>query len=226
MIVPVVILTYNRAKFLSDVLIEHVRVNTPKPIFVFDDGSLDISIIESLQKNKDYICFPMRHQHYRSQFSEIGRILGKLGYKYFAFTEDDASFSINWHQWAMIALSKLESMYEVGAFSLYSGHNKPNGNRVIPYVYKHTNDHFYGTCGIIVNTAYVEDIKDTMLDYKFRNPDVAIRKMSIDKYLNLFVTFPNIVQHEGVGKSLVVAPKHYSETFLGNNKDALKDLPF
>lgn len=224
--VPVVILTYNRKQFLIDVLAEHDRVNTPKPIFIFDDGSEDISVIESLRENKDYICVPLRHQHYRNQFLEIGRIMGKMGHKYFVFTEDDASFSINWYQWTIKALSKLDSQYEVGAFSLYSGHDNPNGRKVIPYVYKHTNGHFYGTCGIVVNTNYIEDIKETMRNDRYRNPDIAIRKMSVDKYLSLFVTFPNIVQHEGVGKSLVIAPEHRSRTFIGNNKDSLEELSF
>jgi len=223
--VPVVILTYNRPDFLSKVLAEHNRVNTPKPIFIFDDGSADVSIIKSLTSNPDYVCIQTRHLNYRNQFCEIGNLFNKLGYKYFMFTEDDASFSINWYQWAMCSLDKLETMYDVGAFSLYSGHNKPNGKKVLPYVYKHVDDHFYGTCGIIVNTKYIEGIKEIMFsDNSCKNPDVAIRKMSINKNLNLFVTFPNIVQHEGVGKSLVLAPQHHSETFLGNNRDAMKEL--
>ena len=222
---PVVILTYDRQEFLSKVLVEHSRVNTPKPILIFDDGSKDISSLIALEKNSDYVVFPMRHLHYRNQFSEIGRILGKLGYKYFVFTEDDASFAINWYQYGMKVLEKLDAEYEVGALSFYSGHSKPNGKKVLPNVYKHIDDHFYGTCGIVVNTKYIEQIKTTMFTRDgCSNPDVSMRQMSIDKQFNLFVVFPNIVQHEGVGKSLVKAPQHHSDTFIGNNKDALKEL--
>lgn len=225
--VPVVILTYNRPEFLSCVIKEHDRVNTPKPIMIFDDGSDNLSELRKLGSSPDYVIFPMRHMHYRNQFVEIGKILGKLGHKYFVFTEDDASFAINWYQWGIKVLTVLDGKYDVGALSFYSGHDKPNGNKVLPNVYNHTDGHFYGTCGIVVNTAYMDLINATMLTVKdCGNPDISIRKLSIDKKLSLFVVFPNIVQHEGVGKSLVSAPTHHSKTFLGNDKDVMKELPF
>lgn len=223
--VPVVSLTYNRPKYLGNLLDEHGRVNSPMPIYIVDDGSDNIeqrNLLWKLEKNKNCIVLPFTHVGHRLQVIRLVRLFNNLGYDYIAYIEDDAIFSINWYQYGVATLEKLLKTTPVDALSLYSGHGKL-ANKVFGSVFKHTGkEHFYGTCCIFIKTSIVDRMEEVMYGGKgANNPDVAIRWMSMFENLNLFVVYPNLAQHEGVDNSMMKAPRHHSSSFYGISKDAM-----
>ena len=76
-----------------------------------------------------------------------------------------------------------------------------------------------------INTDIVNRMEEVMYGGKgANNPDIAIRWLSMNKEINLFVVYPNLAQHEGYGSSIMKSPKHHSSTFAGTTKDALELL--
>lgn len=224
--IPVVLLTYNRPDLLKNALIEHERVNTPTPICVVDDGSIEenqLGLLDNLEKDSRYKVLKWPHRGYKNQFLEIMKYFGDQDVNYYVFVEDDAVFSINWFAWGCLKLRELESIGgDIGVLALYTGH--PNlRQEICSHVYKHNTEHFYGTCCLFVNPRIVDEYIHQAYDLGW-NPDVAIREMSLKKSrFHLFVASPTLVQHIGE-VSLLGAPPHRSGLFLGRDKDALVEL--
>lgn len=224
--VPVAMLTYNRTNLLKNALAEHERVNTPSPIYIFDDGSTDndkLALLNELDKDERFIVVRFEHKGYKNQFLAIMKYFKELEVDYYAFVEDDAVFSINWYTWGTGRLRQLESAaYNVGVFTLYTGHPHLR-ELVLASVFKHNTEHFYGTCCLFINPKIMDEYIYQAYDEGW-NPDVAIREMSLkrSKFL-LFVSSPTLAQHIGT-ESLLGAPPHRSSRFLGQSVDALKEL--
>lgn len=224
--IPVIVLTRNRPDYLSGIIDEHIRVNSPLPLYIVDDGSDDPEHVKLLtemeEKDSRCVVLPFRHAHHRKSVLRIIRTFRDLGYEYIAYTEDDAIFSINWYQYGVATLNKLRETVDVGVLALYSGHPKVL-KHIFGSVYQHSNkEHFYGSCCDFIKTSIVDDMERVMFGSKgANNPDVAIRWLSMNEGLGLYIVYPNLAQHEGVDRSLMKSPKHHSSTFYGADKDAL-----
>jgi len=224
--IPIALLTYNRAELLKQSIAEQERVNSPYPIYIFDDGSTEeskLTLLNDLEKDNRFIVIRWKHRGYKNQFLEIMRFFKEQGYRYYVFIEDDAIFSINWYDWGCGRLRDLESFgCNIGVFALYTGHPILK-QEVLPHVFKHTTEHFYGTCCLFINPQIIDEYIYQAYDRGW-NPDVAIREMSLNrsKFL-LFVASPTLAQHIG-NESLLGAPPHRSGLFLGQDKDALNLL--
>jgi glycosyltransferase involved in cell wall biosynthesis len=222
MIIPIALLTYNRTDFLKKSILELKRTNTPFPIHIFDDGSTDtekIELLDVLEKDANYIIHRWEHKGYKAQFLEVMKYFKEQGAPFYVFIEDDAIFSLNWYKWGVSRLLKLLSFgFNVGVFSLYTGHPLLR-EEVVAHVFRHHTEHFYGTCCLIINPQIIEEYTYQAYD-KGWNPDVAIREMSLCKSkFALFVASPTLAQHIGT-ESLLGAPPHRSGAFLGRDQDA------
>jgi hypothetical protein len=218
--IPVAMITYNRPDMLRNALAEQHRTLTPFPIDIYDDGSNDQKKLDLLKTISDCTVHNMKHLGHRKQVLEIMKEMNTAGVRYFAFIEDDAIFSINWYTWGVNKLHELESNgHKVGALALYTGHARMDTRAVIPGVYKHNREHFYGSCCIFFNTTITSSLIN-QVNAGF-NPDVALRELSVNNVIDLFVTTPTVAEHIGT-ESLLGAPPHRSNNFYGQDVDMLK----
>lgn len=195
------------------------RTNTPFPIFVVDDGSTEedkINLLKELDSSNKVFVIRQEHKGYKPQFLEIMKIFKDV--PYYIFMEDDVVFSKNWYQWGCRNLQTLIAEgYNIGVFALYTGHPALK-EQVLPNVYRHNTEHFYGTCCLFINPKIIDEYE---YQAKTWNPDVAIREMSLNRSeFLLFVASPTLAQHIG-RESLLGAPPHRSGLFWGQDKDAL-----
>ncbi len=219
--VPVYLLCYDSAKLLDLALGEARRTNTPS-LEVWDDGSEDPKMVDLLSKTRNVYRKP--HMGYREQFIAIGEHARMLGYKFYCYIEDDASFSVNWYAYAMKKLDgMLAAGLPVGVFALYTGHPAIE-KKILPHVFEHRGEHFYGTCALVINTEFVDEMAQAIRGGL--NPDIAIREalgMVRHPRWNLYVVIPTLAQHRGKDTRLN-APFHWSASHLGDEVDALAVL--
>lgn len=217
--VPVYLLCYDSTKLLSYALDQARRTNTP-PVEVWDDGSEDPKMVDLLSRTRNVHREP--HRGYREQFIAIGEHARMLGHKFYCYIEDDASFSVNWYAYAMKKLDQMAGL-PVGVLALYTGHPAIE-KKVLPHVYEHRGEHFYGTCALVINTEFVDEMAAKIREGW--NCDLAIREaLGVVKHprWNLYIMIPTLAQHRGKDTRLN-APFHWSVRYLGDEVDALAVL--
>jgi hypothetical protein len=193
---------------------------------IWDDGSTNARMIDSLRRAAgECVVHFEPHLGYREQFVRIGEHARAEGHEFYVYIEDDVAFCIDWYEYAMKKLKQmLDAGLNVGVYAIYTGH-PAIAKRVLPNVYEHRGEHFYGTCALVINTQFVEELCCCIEDRKL-NPDIAILELLGCKQhpkFNLYVNIPTLAQH--VGKvTRLNAPFHSSQKFLGMAVNALEVL--
>lgn len=229
--IPLYVLCYQNAKWLRHTVSEMQRTKVEGRVNIWDDGSTDPDMLEAIDEVDATAPFFFAHRNphlgYREQFIAIGEhaaIGTNLWHTsdYYCYIEDDVQFSVNWLAYAEKKLKELLAAgYPVGVLALYTGHAHVK-KQVLPHVYEHHGEHFYGTCGLIINTAFVPELAKAIRGNL--NCDIAIRELlSTHEHpqWKLYGIIPTLMQHLGKDTRLN-APFHQSSFVLSPESDALK----
>lgn len=232
MTVPIYALCYQNAKWLEHLVAEMRRtlmIGRPD-VHIWDDGSDDPDIVVALaqleRETNEFRVHRQEHLGYREQFIAIGeRALSELGLdQFYCYVEDDVQFCVNWHAYATKVLLELtRRSYPVGVLAFYTGHPAVR-MQVLPHAYELHGEHFYGTCGLAINTSFVPELAEAIRTNL--NPDIAIRELLGVKQHSkwcLYVVIPTLVQHLGKDTRLN-APFHQSGSVLHHSADAMRVL--